>query len=117
MLGLAARRIKRTPACWSSSGHSLSEYLLWNSDLDVNVVITIAIAINPGDAFPSQANLLVCLNASRDLLRKKFADVSWSPLSKNKTSHYTKIILSGIFKKGLPSGVQNKPHSCRPAEN
>jgi hypothetical protein len=62
------------PVCRNSFGHSLTEYLLWNSDLDVNVVVTIAIAINPGDAFSSQTNLLVCLNPCRDLLSKKYAD-------------------------------------------
>lgn len=88
-----------------SLGHNLSEHLLWNSDLDVNVVVTIAIAINPGDAFPRQANLLVCLNPSRDLLRKECADVPQSPLSKNKTSHYTE---KGVFQKGFALGGQSK---------
>lgn len=37
-----------------------------NSDLDVNVVVAIAIAVDPGDAFPTQPNLLVCLNPSGD---------------------------------------------------
>lgn len=84
-------------------GHSLSGHLLWNSDLDVNVVVSIAIAINPGDAFPRQANLLVCLNPSRDLLKKECTDVPWSPLSKNKAFHYTE---KSIFKEGFALGGQ-----------
>lgn len=80
-LGLGAKRLKGH-VCRNSCGHSLSEYLLWNSDLNVNVVVTIAIAINTGDAFPSQANLLVCLNPSRDLLRKICASVPWSIIQK-----------------------------------
>lgn len=84
-------------------GHSLSGHLLRNSDLDVNVVVSIAIAINPGDAFPRQANLLVCLNPSRDLLKKECIDVPWSPLSKNKAFHYTE---KSIFKEGFALGGQ-----------
>lgn len=110
VLGLAAKRLEgyliTVSVCVESGhlGHSLSGHLLWNSDLDVNVVVSIAIAINPGDAFPRQANLLVCLNPSRDLLKKECTDITWSPLSKNKAFHYTE---KGIFKEGFAPGVQN----------
>lgn len=41
--------------------------LLWHSDLDVNVVISIAVAVHPPDAFPLQPDHLVSLAAGRNL--------------------------------------------------
>lgn len=41
--------------------------LLWNSYLDMNVVISIAVTVNPRDAFPTHSNLLVCLDPRGDL--------------------------------------------------
>lgn len=92
VLGLIGKRLEgylfAASVCMGSGGlgHSLSEHLLWNFDLDMNVVVAIAIAINPGDAFSRQANPLVGLNPRRDLLRKECTDVPWFPLSKNKTT-------------------------------
>lgn len=83
--------------------------LLWNSDLDMNVVVAISIAINPGDSFPSHANLLVCLNPRRNLQRKESSGAPWFLLSKGKPFHYTKAILKGLLKKVLHLGFWSKP--------
>ncbi len=44
--------------------------LLWHSDLDVNVVISIAVAVHPPNAFPLQPDHLISLATGRDLKRQ-----------------------------------------------
>ncbi len=41
--------------------------LLWYSDLNVNVVISIAVAVHPPNAFPLQPDHLISLAAWRNL--------------------------------------------------
>lgn len=44
--------------------------LLWHSDLDVNVVISIAVAIHPPNAFPLQPDHLISLATGRNLKKQ-----------------------------------------------
>lgn len=44
--------------------------LLWHSDLDVNVVISVAVAVHPPNAFPLQPDHLISLATGRNLKKQ-----------------------------------------------
>lgn len=83
----------------------------------MNVVISIAVAVNPGDAFPSQSNLLVCLNPRGDLQ----GESSGTPRSLH--SHHRNTSLNKLLKKNFhlvsdhmetKLGPQDRARSWRP---
>lgn len=59
----------------------------------MNVVVSVAITVNPGDAFPTHPNLLVCLDPRRDLKEKETCGFPWFPVAQMKTFHYMMTIL------------------------
>lgn len=101
---LLSRRVVDKYLWGGQADIAYSGCLLWNSNFDVNVVVAIAIAINPGDSFSSHANLLVSLNPRGNLQRKESSGTPWFLLPKSKPFHYTKAILKELLKKVLHLG-------------